>query len=70
MTILAPVCQRKPRRILKSIRGAMDDLCDHGEGFHGPGADSRCKEQLLEISGPLLGRRSQCSMEPPDKHIA
>jgi len=69
MAVLAAVGEREARRVGKPIGRAVDDLGDHRQRPHRPGADTPGQQQLGKILWAGSGRRGQGRMQPPEIDI-
>ena len=62
MPVLAAMSHRKPRRVGKPVGCAMDDLGDHRQRPHRPGADTRGQQQIGKILWASIRRRGQLDL--------
>ena len=70
VTVLPAMGERKPSRVGKPVGRAVDDLGDHRQRPHRPGADTGGQQQPRKIRRAHIGRRRQGRMQPPDIDVA
>ena len=65
MPVLAAMGEREAGRVREAAGRAVDDLGDHGQRAHRPGADAGHQQQLGEIGRPAFGGGGQRAVQAP-----
>jgi hypothetical protein len=70
MPVLAAMGDRKPRWVREPVGRAMDDLGDHRQRPHRPGANTLGQQQFGKVLRASIRRCGQCRVQPPEIDIA